>query len=93
MKSINVIKKHQVTLTFLLDEEIPSRLFAMKIARACAGTILCPGEAVMIPGTDVACFITDETLSLPSFGQQWLNTRKTKPARVKAAKPARKRSR
>lgn len=88
MKSINVHKKHKVTLTFLLDEEVAPRLFAGKVARACGGGILCPGEAVMVPGTDVACFITDETLSLPSFGQQWLTTQKTKPA-----KPSRKRSR
>jgi hypothetical protein len=86
VKTIDVSKKHKVTLTFLLDEEVTPQLFAVKIARACGGGTLRPGEAVMVPDTEVACFVTDETLSLPSFGQQWLTTRKTpkrKPARKK----------
>jgi hypothetical protein len=92
MKTFDVSKKHRVTLTFLLDEEVTPRLFAVKIARACGGGTLRPGEAVMIPGTEVACFITDETLSLPMFGEQWLGTRtkKTKTKPVKSAKPSRK---
>jgi hypothetical protein len=89
VKSIDVSKKHKVTLTFLLDEEVTPQLFAVKIARACGGGTLRPGEAVMIPDTEIACFVTDETLSLPSFGQEWLATRKT----AKRAKPTQKRSR
>lgn len=90
MKKIDVRKKHEVTLTFLLDEEVTPQLFAVKVARACGGGTLRPGEAIMIPGTDVACFVTDETLSLPSFGQQWLKTQKPTVQRVKPAPKRRK---
>lgn len=91
MKSIDVSKKHAVTLTFLLDEEVTPRLFAEKLARACGGSILRPGEAVMVFGTEIACFVTDETLSLPSFGRQWIATRKM--SKRKRAKSSQKRSR
>ena len=81
-KSIDASKKHAVTLTFLLDEEVTPQLFAQKIARACAGSVLRPGEAILVPHAKIACVITDETLSLPSFGCQWQSSRKA-PKRAK----------
>lgn len=71
MKSINVSKKRRVTLTFLLDEKVTPQLFAQKIALACAGGALRPGEGILIPRTKTACIVTDETLSLPSFSYGW----------------------
>jgi hypothetical protein len=91
VKSIDVSKKHRVTLTFLLDEEVTPKLFAVKIARACGGGTLRPGEAVMVPDTDMACFVTDETLSLPYFGHEWYAAR-NKTKRTKS-RPSRNRSR
>jgi hypothetical protein len=71
MRTIDVSKKHPVTLTFLLDEEVTPQLFAQKIALACGGGSLRAGEAILVPGTKTACVVTDETLSLPSFGYGW----------------------
>lgn len=84
MKSINVSKKRRVTLTFLLDEEVTPQLFAQKIALACGGGVLRPGEGILIPHTKIACMVTDETLSLPSFGYQWRKeSKRPKPIRNK----------
>lgn len=70
-KAIGASKKHLVTLTFLLDEEISPQAFAQKIATACGGSVLAPGEAIHVDHAKIACVVTDETLSLPSFGWQW----------------------
>jgi hypothetical protein len=82
VKKIDVSKKHPVTLTFLLDEEVTPQLFAEKIARACGGGALRPGEAIRVPHTENALVVTDETLSLPSFGYQWQSAQKA-PKRIK----------
>ena len=81
-RPINARKKHPVTLTFLLDEEVTPQLFAQKIALACAGSALRPGEAILVEHAKIACVITDETMTLPSFGYQWRSSLKT-PKRVK----------
>lgn len=82
MKKIDARKKHPVTLTFLLDEEVTPQLFAQKIALACGGSALRPGEAILIDHAKIACVVTDETLSLPSFGYQWRSSLKA-PKRAK----------
>jgi hypothetical protein len=61
-------KKHAIHLVFLLDEEVTPQLFAQKIAHACKGGTLRPGEAICVPGSEIAIVVTDETLSLPVFG-------------------------
>jgi len=76
VKTVDVTQKHKVTLVFLLDEEVTPQLFAEKIANACGGRVLQPGEAIMVERAKIACMITDETLSLPSFGYQWRSTLK-----------------
>ena len=53
MKTIDLAKKHAVTLVFLLDEEVRPQLFAQKIALACSHGALQPGEAVMPQGAEV----------------------------------------
>ena len=78
-------KKRPVTLTFFLDEEVTPRLFAEKIARACGGSALRPGEGILVPGSEAACFVTDETLSVPYFGNEWIPTR-NKERRARAAR-------
>ena len=70
-KAIDASKKHPVTLTFLLHDEISPQEFAQKIATACGGSVLVPGEAIRVDHAKIACVVTDETLSLPSFGYQW----------------------
>lgn len=72
MKSIDARKKRAVTLTFLIDDQdiAPQRL-AQEIASACGGGILEPGDAIRFDPGKIACVITDETLSLPSFGWEW----------------------
>jgi len=82
VKTIDASKKHAVTLTFLLDEEVTPQLFAQKIARACAGGALRPGEAVLVEHSKIACVVTDETLSLPYFGHEWRRSPK-EPKRKK----------
>lgn len=82
MKTIDTSKKYPVTLTFLLDEEVTPQLFAQKIALACGGSTLRPGEAILVPHAKIACVVSDETLSLPSFGYEWQRSPK-KPKRVK----------
>jgi len=72
MKKIdNVSKKHAVTLTFLLDEDVSPQELAQRIAHACGGGVLRPGDAIRVDHAKIACVVTDETLSLPSFGYQW----------------------
>lgn len=71
MKSVDAGKKHPVTVTFLLDEEVTPQLFVQKLAQACGGCALRPGEAIRIDHAKIACVITDETLSLPHFGWEW----------------------
>lgn len=71
MRSIDATKKRAVTLTFLLDEDISPQQLAQKIARACGGSVLKPGDAIRVDHAKIACVVTDETLSLPSFGWQW----------------------
>lgn len=78
MRRIDPDKKHPVTLTFLLDEEVTPQLFAQKIARACAGSALRPGEAILVEHAKIACVVVDETLSIPSFGCEWQRALKTK---------------
>jgi hypothetical protein len=82
MKSIDASKKHPVTVTFLLDEKITPQLFAQKLAAACGGGVLSPGEAIRVDHAKIACVITDETLSLPHFGWQWRKSVK-EPKRFK----------
>ena len=83
MKKIDVSKKHPVTLTFLLDEEVTPQLFAQRIALACGGSVLRPGEAILVEHSKIALVVTDETLSLPSFGYQWQSA----PKASKRVKP------
>jgi hypothetical protein len=71
MRSIDATKKHAVTLTFLLDEDTSPQRLAQEIARACGGDVLKPGDAIRVDHAKIACVVTDETLSLPSFGWQW----------------------
>ena len=87
MKSIDASKKYPVTVTFLLDEEVAPQLFAQKLAAACGGAVLSPGEAIRVDHAKIACVITDETLSLPHFGWQWCKSLKE----PKRHTPARKR--
>jgi hypothetical protein len=82
MRSIDAGKKHAVTLTFLLDEEVSPQLFAQKLALACGGGALRPGEGILVEHAMIACVVTDETLSLPSFGYQWRRSPK-KPKKPK----------
>jgi hypothetical protein len=82
MRSIDVTKKHAVTLTFLLDEDISPHELAQKIAKECGGDVLKPGEAIRVDHAKIACVVTDETLSLPSFGWQWRKSLK-EPKRPK----------
>jgi len=76
MKSIDATKKHAVTLTFLLDEDISPQELAQKIAKECAGNVLQPGEAIRVDHAKIACVVIDETLSLPYFGYQWRSSLK-----------------
>ena len=62
MKSIDADKKPAVTLTFLLDEEISPQEFAQKLAIACGGALLRPGEAIRVDHAEIACVVTDEML-------------------------------
>jgi hypothetical protein len=71
MKSIDARKKHAVTLTFLLDEDVSPQVLAQQIASECGGGVLKPGDAIRVDHAKIACVVTDETLSLPSFGYQW----------------------
>lgn len=71
MKKIDARKKHAVKLTFLLDDKTSPQEFAQKLAAACGGSVLRPGEAILVDHAKIACVVTDETLSLPSFGWQW----------------------
>ena len=76
MKKIDASKKHPVTLTFLLHEKISPQELAQKLAAACGGSVLAPGEAIRVDHGKIACVVTDETLSLPSFGWQWRSSLK-----------------
>jgi hypothetical protein len=80
MKKIDASKKHPVKLTFLLDKEISPQEFAQKLALVCGGSLLRPGEGILVEHAKIACVVTDETLSLPSFGCQWCSS-------LKAPKP------
>jgi hypothetical protein len=71
MKKIDASKKHAVKLTFLLHDNSSPQEFAQRIAAACGGSVLQPGEAIRVDHAKIACVVTDETLSLPSFGWQW----------------------
>lgn len=83
MKSIDASKKHAVTLTFLLDDaKISPHALAQKIATACGGSVLQPGEGILVEHAKIACIVTDETLSLPSFGHLWRPVLK-KPKKLK----------
>lgn len=57
----DIRKKHQVPLVFLLDEEVTPQLFAEKIARACSGGALRPGEGIRVPGSEGTWVITAES--------------------------------
>lgn len=83
MRSIDASKKHAVTLTFLLDDaKISPHELAQKIATACGGSVLRPGEGILVEHAKIACVVTDETLSLPSFGYQWRGSLK-EPKKLK----------
>jgi hypothetical protein len=82
MKSIDARKKHPVTLTFLLNEDLSPQELAQKIAAACGGSVLQPGDGIRVDHAKIACVVTDETLSLPSFGWQWRTSMK-EPKRPK----------
>lgn len=82
MRSIDSRKKHAVTFTFLLDRDVTPQVLAQELAAKCGGDVLMPGEAILIDHAKIACVITDETLSLPSFGWQWQKSPK-KPKRLK----------
>ena len=77
MKKIDATKKHSVKLTFLLHDNISPQEFAQKLAAACGGSVLQPGEAIRVDHAKIACVVTDETLLLPSFGWQWRSSLKT----------------
>lgn len=81
-KSIDATNKHAVALTFLLDEDVSPQELAQKIATACGGSVLHPGEAIRVDHAKIACVVTDETLSLPSFHWQWRRSLKD-PKRAK----------
>ena len=70
-KSIDARKKHAVTLTFLVGDDMSPQELAQKIAKECGGSVLQPGDAIRVDHAKIACVVTDETLSLPSFGWQW----------------------
>jgi hypothetical protein len=82
MRGIDASKKHAVTLTFLLDAKISPHELAQKIATRCGGDVLKPGEGILVEHAKITCVVTDETLSLPSFGYQWQGTL-NKPKRLK----------
>lgn len=82
MRSIDARKKHSVTLTFLLSEDVSPQELAQKIAGACGGNVLAPGDAIRVDHAKIACVVTDETLSLPHFGWQWRRSLK-EPKRPK----------
>ena len=81
-RSIDASKKHPVRVTFLLDEEVTAQLFAQKLALACGGSVLRPGEAILIEHAKIACVVTDETLSVSSFSYQWQRSPK-EPKKLK----------
>lgn len=85
MKSIGTRKKHAVSLTFLLHEDISPQELAQKIADKCGGDVLRPGDAIRVDHAKIACVVTDETLSLPHFGWQWRRALK-EPRRPKLAR-------
>jgi hypothetical protein len=76
------IKKHEVTLIFLLDEEVTPLLFAQKVARACSSGTLRPGEAVMTKGAKSAFVIGEKVPFAP-----WLGT----PKELKTARSPKRR--
>ena len=86
MKAIDASKKHPVTLTFLLDEEVTLQLFAQKLALACGGSALRLGEAILVEHAKIACVVTKDTVESriglagsllgASFGYQWRSTQK-----------------
>lgn len=82
MKAIDASKKHAVTLTFLLHEDLSPQELAQKVAAECGGNVLQPGDAILVEHAKIACVVTDETLSLPHFGWQWRISRK-EPKRKK----------
>jgi hypothetical protein len=87
MRNFDAFKKHQVTLTFLLDEKITPQLFAQRLALACGGSVLRPGEGIFVPIAKIACIVVDETLSIPSFGYEWQSTlKKTRPKKTSRRK-------
>jgi hypothetical protein len=85
MRSIDASKKHPVTLTFLLDEDVSPQELAQRIAAECGGSVLQPGDAIRVDHAKVACVVTDETLSVPHFGYQWRSSLK-EPTRPKPAR-------
>jgi hypothetical protein len=82
VRSIDASKKHPVTLTFLLDRDVLPQEFAQDLAAKCGGDVLQPGEGILVEHAKIACVVTDETLSLPSFGWQWRSSLK-EPKRKK----------
>jgi hypothetical protein len=82
MKAANANKKHAVTLTFLLNKKISPQILEQKLASRCGGCELMPSEAILVEHAKIACVVTDETLSLPSFGWQW-HTSLKEPKRPK----------
>jgi hypothetical protein len=82
MRSIDASKKHAVALTFLLDAKISPHDLAQQLATACGGSVLKPGEGILVEHAKIACVVTDETLSLPSFGYLWRPSLK-KPKKLK----------
>jgi len=85
-RSIDVSKKHRVTLTFLLGEDISPQALAQRIAARCGGSVLTPGDAIRVDHAKIVCVVTDETLSLPSFGYEWRSTLKKAPTRKRKAR-------
>lgn len=88
MRRLAADKKHQVTLTFLLDAKITPQLFAQKLALACGGSVLRPGEGIFVPIAKIACVVVDETLSIPSFGYEWQSTLKKRRKKTTRRKRA-----
>ena len=58
--------KHELTLTFLLDDEVTPELFAQRVAMACgASYALRPGEGIrtesMLDGSPLELFLRETT--------------------------------
>lgn len=61
----------EVTLTFVLDEDVTPDYLALRVAQACSRGALRPGESIRLPSNPEVCLrIVDVPVELPAFLQR-----------------------